>query len=87
MDTSASESPAATRRDSPRCSSGATTVAEEQRSASSPSTPSGHAAESSEPVGSALDGLSKGRPVAPSDAHVVVIQPDNELNVGVDMAK
>ncbi len=70
----------------------ASAAAEQQTSATSPSVPSGGAAERSafpeEPAASAPpDGASKGRPVAPSDAHVVVIQPDNEVNVGVNMAK
>ena len=48
---------------------------------------SGRAAEPAQSGGPASDGVSKGRPVAPRDAHVVVIQPDNEVNVGVNVDK
>ena len=48
---------------------------------------SGHSAEPSQSIETAGAGISKGRPVAPTDAHVVVIQPDNEVNVGVNVDK
>ncbi len=48
---------------------------------------SGHAAETMQSSGLVAAGTSKGRPVAPTDAHVVVIQPDNEVNVGVNVNK
>ena len=68
----------------------ASMAADEHTSVSTASVPIDDAAEPSERLQTAEpapDGASKGRPIAPSDAHVVVIQPDNELNVGVNMAK